>query len=306
MPSLDDEIDALYQLAPAEFTAKRNELIKRAGTRAAEVKALAKPSAPAWAVNQLYWHRRPVFDALVKASEARRAAHVRQVAGKSADLELADARHRAALDAAVEAATALLRQSGDAASAATVDVLTRTLEAVPSPEVRGRLTRPIESMGFSALAALMTGKSGPALPRQPADVVVMKRRGEAGTDVNVGVAPRGRQPARPSAASASRAEEQRAADQARRAEEERRQRERDRLKKALAAAQAKEREAATALTKARQAAERANARVEQMEHDLDDARRALSNRREDAERARRAINDAVAERVAIERQLQDS
>ena len=63
MPSLDDEIDALYRLPLAEFVAARNALARRAGDRAAAVKGLARPATAAWAVNQLYWRRRGVFDA---------------------------------------------------------------------------------------------------------------------------------------------------------------------------------------------------------------------------------------------------
>lgn len=278
---LDDEIDALYQLTPDTFTAARNELAKRAGDRGAEVRKLAKPSAAAWAVNQLYWRRRPVFDALAKASEARRSAHVRQLGGKEADLSLADARHRAALDAAFDAATAFLKQSGDALSHATLNALTQTLEAVPSPEIRGRLARPIEPVGFSMLASLMTGKNAGSIARPPADVVVMKRRdGKTGKD------------------------EKKAAEEARRVVEERK-RERERLKKELATVQAKEREETNALAKARQEADRIGARVEKLEKELDEARMDLADRREAASRARSALNEAVTARVALERKLQE-
>ena len=85
MASLDDDIDALYGLPLAEFVGARNALAKRAGARGAEVKALPKPNMAAWAVNQLYWHRRAIFDALARASENRRQAVVKQLGGKDAD-----------------------------------------------------------------------------------------------------------------------------------------------------------------------------------------------------------------------------
>ena len=293
MPSLDDEIDALYALTPDAFTAARNALAKRAGERSAEVKALAKASAPAWAVNQLYWHRRSVFDALVRASETRRAAHVDQMAGRPADVARADARHGAALAAAASAAVAFLRDAGDAASPATLIALERTLEVVPSPEVRGRLARPLEPVGFSALAAIMSGQPR-SVPRQPADVVVMKRpRG--------GKADEARDDEREAAPDTRAAK---AADAAARRAEQVRRREHDRLTKAIADARKKEREATAVFTKARVAAERASEQVATLERELDVARKQAWDLREEAERVRRATSDATAARVALERELQ--
>ncbi len=286
MATLDDEIDALYRLSPGEFVSARNALAKRAGDRAAEVKALVKPGAAAWAVNQLYWQRRPVFDALAKASEARRAAHVAQLDGRRADLALADSRHRAALDAALAAATTLLRDAGDTVSAATTDALVRTLEAVPSSDVRGRLTRPVEPAGFSAFAALVSGPRGDRPSRPPADVVVMKPRGTAKKSTADGAGDRR------AAAAARRAADARA-------------RERRRIEKDVAAARDRERDAAAELTTATRETEHAAARVSKLEKELDSARAALFDSRERAERARIAVNTTAASRVALERTLQE-
>ena len=286
MATLDDEIDALYRLSPGEFVSARNALAKRAGDRAAEVKALVKPGAAAWAVNQLYWQRRPVFDALAKASEARRAAHVAQLDGRRADLALADSRHRAALDAALAAATTLLRDAGDPVSAATTDALVRTLEAVPSSDVRGRLTRPVEPAGFSAFAALVSGPRGDRPSRPPADVVVMKPRGAA------------------KKSTADSAGDRRAAAAARRAADAR-ARERRRIEKDVAAARDRERDTAAELTTATRETEHAAARISKLEKELDSARAALFESRERAERARIAVNTTAASRVALERTLQE-
>ena len=294
MPPIDDEIDALYRLPAGEFITARNALAKRAGDRAAEVRALARPQAAAWAVNQLYWHRRPVFDALVKASETRRTAHVKQLHGESASVAAADAKHRAALDAAHDAAVAVLRDVGDALSPATLDAISRTLEAVPSPDIRGRLVRPIEPVGFSMLASLMT--TGPAVQsRPPADVVVMKRRDRAadpGQDRASEHTPTKRE----------REQAKKAAEAARRAAEALR-REREQLRRDLAAARDREQDATRALDAARQAAEAADRRLDQLEKDAAQARSALAERRDDAERARKAVNEAAIERVRLERQL---
>src|SRR5579872_3059426 len=71
MPSrlLEAEIDRLYQLPLDEFTEARNAVAKDAGGEAGRVRALGKPSVPAWIVNQLYWRDRPTWDALIAAAE---------------------------------------------------------------------------------------------------------------------------------------------------------------------------------------------------------------------------------------------
>jgi len=72
--NFDNDIDALYKLPLAEFTAARNTLVSqlKKGGRAREadlVKALAKPSISAWGVNQLYWKHRAECDRLIKAGQ---------------------------------------------------------------------------------------------------------------------------------------------------------------------------------------------------------------------------------------------
>jgi hypothetical protein len=292
MATLDGEIEALYQLPVSEFTAARNALAKRAGGRANEVKGLVKPNAAAWAVNQLYWHHRPVFDALVKASETSRAAHVRQLAGEKVNLEAADLRHQAALAKALEVARGYLAASGDAGSPATITAVTHTLEAVPSPDVHGRLHRPIERVGFSMLADYVASQ-GIRLPdRPPAQVVVMKRP-----------APAGDEPAttRESTESGTARNEPRTARQT----DVTRQRERDRLKKTLATARAQERESAASLSRVERDVERAREQVEKLHASWEKARAALARHERDADEARRAAEDARVARADIEQQLSE-
>jgi hypothetical protein len=281
MATIDDEIDALYAGPLSGFTDARNALAKRGGTRAAEIRTLAKPNAAAWAVNQLFWHARPVFDALVEAAQAKRDAVVRQLGGKAADAASAETRHRAALEKAVAAATGLLTAAGDPASPATLEAVRQTLDAVPSPDVNGRLTRPLEAVGFSMLSSLMTSAGGVRHTRAPADVVVMKR------------------PAREDTASSKKA-----AEAARRASEERK-RERAKVARAFDAAKAREREATSAFTRAKRAVDKAEASVVSLETQLANARSEIGDRHEDADRARLTVNDAAAARVALERQLKE-
>jgi hypothetical protein len=86
----DREIDQLYSLPLSEFTAARNQLASSRGKAGAAVKKLAKPSLAAWVVNQIYWHHRAAYDAVVAATESRRTAHGRVLSGRNADLTAAD------------------------------------------------------------------------------------------------------------------------------------------------------------------------------------------------------------------------
>ena len=160
--NLDAEIDRLYQLPAGEFTAARNELAKRAGGAGGDVRKLAKPNAAAWAVNQLYWQRRAVFDRLVEAARGLRSAHGRVLGGKSGDVNAAESAHKDAVKAAADEIRALLREAGDAASAQTMQAVTETLQALPGSERPGRLTKPLRPAGFEALAGLVP-RSGPVL-----------------------------------------------------------------------------------------------------------------------------------------------
>ncbi len=140
MASLDDDLDRLYQLPLAEFTAARNELAKRAGIKGIEIRRLEKPNAAAWAVNQLFWRHRKTFDALVAASNEVRRANAKGLAGKAVDLAGLGDRHRQALDNALGVVTTLLKESGDSASPQTLSAISRTLDAVPSDESAERPT----------------------------------------------------------------------------------------------------------------------------------------------------------------------
>ena len=72
---VEGELDSLYALRPEEFVAARNDLAKRlteAGERerAAEIKALRKPSLAVWLVNRLARERELDVQRLAKAGEA--------------------------------------------------------------------------------------------------------------------------------------------------------------------------------------------------------------------------------------------
>jgi hypothetical protein len=165
----DDDIDALYQGPLREFTAARNALAKARGDAGADVKALEKPTLSAWAVNQLYWRERDVYDALIAAALAMRQAHVQVISGHSADVAAAEAAHASARRDAASAARRLAEEAGEKVTPATVDAIAETLQALPADDPPGRLTKGLKPLSFSALMAL-------GIP-----VVPTAKRGESST-----------------------------------------------------------------------------------------------------------------------------
>src|SRR5262245_30739136 len=126
--TLESKIDALYQQPPGEFVAARTALAGTlAGADAARVKRLEKPTAVAWAVNQVYWRSRGVYDRLMRAGGQLRAAQVANLKGKAADVRRASDDHRRAIAEAVADAT---RQLATAGAHPDADSLARTFEAL--------------------------------------------------------------------------------------------------------------------------------------------------------------------------------
>ena len=164
----------------------------------------------------------------------------------------------------------------------------RTLAALPSPEVNGRLTEPIESVGFGLLSGLLEGGTN---LRELADVVSLNRASRS-------------QPTSTAKTTHSRdARAEREREKAARAEAAERKRERQRLQRELDVARARESEAAAAFADARKAVAKADARIEKLETELREARQAADRRREALDSARATANDAAAERVRRERAL---
>jgi hypothetical protein len=159
MSAIEKKIDELYSGPLPEFTKARNALAKTfTGADAARVKSLAKPSVVPWAINQVYWHARPVFERVMKAGEQLRRAQIAALEGKHADVRAATSAHRAAVADGVKEAE---RLAADAGSRPTADALARTFEALSlSPErgAPGRLTDALQPSGFEALAGISAGR----------------------------------------------------------------------------------------------------------------------------------------------------
>jgi valyl-tRNA synthetase len=179
--SLDEDINRLYQLTPDQFTAARNELAKTLESTAdkARVRALQKPSVPAWAVNQLFWRRRKVFQQLLESAKKVRAAHAQHLAGKYADLQAAE---RAQQDVQKDVANEIrdiLKDAGELETPSTMNAVMETLQALPGREDYGRLVKPLKPLGFEALAGLVKGggatiaRLAPAKPKDAAVVATI-------------------------------------------------------------------------------------------------------------------------------------
>src|SRR5688500_14286465 len=84
---LDTEIDPIIQLPLPYSTAPRNALARRLkkacqAANPERVRALPKPSVPAWTVNQVYWTRREAYERLILTGERFRTAQAAQLAGR--------------------------------------------------------------------------------------------------------------------------------------------------------------------------------------------------------------------------------
>jgi hypothetical protein len=181
VPELEAELDALYALPPAEFTAARNDLARRlkdAGQTdaSAQVKSLRKPTVPLWAVNQLARHNQKGIDALLTAGERLRAAQQDALqSGDSSALRDATATERKVLRELTQQADELLRKAGHSAAgeriASTLRSAALTAEGGDLLR-RGRLSEELESSGFGAFA----GMELPASPAKPKAASPSERR----------------------------------------------------------------------------------------------------------------------------------
>ncbi|HEU5279834.1 MAG TPA: hypothetical protein VFU26_13130 [Gaiellaceae bacterium] len=181
VPDLEQELDALYALPPAEFTAARNDLarrLKQAGQAGAaqDVQGLRKPTVPVWTVNQLARRHGPEVAALLQASDELRDAQREALAGNETDaLRAATRAQRDTLQALTHRAHELLGEAGVAPGAAVVERIASTLRAAAvDPDARerlesGRLNEELEAPGFGAFEGmpLPPARKQQRRPRKP-------------------------------------------------------------------------------------------------------------------------------------------
>jgi hypothetical protein len=264
----------LYQGPLEDFTAARNALAKQAGKDAPLIRALAKPSVPAWAVNQLYWRDRHTWDALVAAADNARAVNRAVLAGKSGDVRSANQVHEEAVESAFKATLALLSASGHPVTDPTRQAISMTLRALPGSEPAGRLTKPLQPGGFDALAGL-TVTARPSAPSVSSASSPGSRKSEGA---------RGKPPIDAQAAARQRQAEAAAARALKDAEADVRHCEFD-----LARLEREERRALESREKAREAAERAKADLQRADKDVAAAADAARAAKEKARKADEAL-----------------
>src|SRR5690242_19889699 len=137
--NLERELDGLYERPLEEFTAARNDIARRlkqeGDPRADEVRRLAKPTVPVWAINQLARREPLAVRRLLGAGAALRKAQERALHGEgAAALAEAQSEQRDALRLLGDRARALLAGSGKPASEATLERIAATLGAAAVDE----------------------------------------------------------------------------------------------------------------------------------------------------------------------------
>ncbi len=158
-PQADEEVDALYALPLAEFTAARNELAKR--RKDPELRKLTKPTVPAWAVNQLARREQKLVEQLLEHGEALQKQSLR---GSVEALRDSQRREREAVRELVRRAEAVLNEAGHSPSAQTLERVAATLTAGAQTEAGrealrlGRLAEELEPAGFEALLGMAPAK----------------------------------------------------------------------------------------------------------------------------------------------------
>jgi hypothetical protein len=221
-------------------------------------------------VNQLARRRRGELDELLRAGEALRDAQQRALAGEGPKL-LADAarEERAAIDRLVRRAGELLAEGGGPPSAAVLDRVGDTLNAVASDEElraeveRGRVVRERKAAMFAGLAPAPGGPKKRKPTRQASDA-------------------NKRKPTRQADREAHDAEKRKVARAAAAAHERKRREQVKRSQVELRGLRGEQREAERAATRAKRELERV---VAAAERELDQARTAH-------ERAEQAVRDA--------------
>jgi hypothetical protein len=312
-PGGDDDLAALYQAPLAEFIDARNRLatrLRQAGDteESARVKALPKPSAPAWALNQVYWHAREDYDRLIAAGDRLRALQQQMLGGRSVDPRESMQERQAAVRQVVDRAARFLADAGQPLTDATRQRLNVTADALatwgsqPQGYVHGRLDRDIDPPGFAALASLgspalrlvKSGRgAGEVQARAPAEPGPLRSRPTPAAQPVPPVSKRSPEPTPAEKAAAKRAAE-RAAQEAARA----REAEHERLARAVQDAEREVRVRATARDRAASALSVAAAGVQKTTQEIASLERqlaALRSRVASAERAHREAEAAATE-----------
>jgi hypothetical protein len=154
---LEAELDRLFAVQPEEFVSARDAIATHLkasgkGVDAARVKALKRPSVPAWAVNQLRFEAPRILAALLASGDRLRS--------RSSDMPRAMQARREAVATARTKAAEILVAGGHPSTPQTMQRVSSTLEALatygnaPDRAVAGRLTEELPAPGFDEVASL--------------------------------------------------------------------------------------------------------------------------------------------------------
>ena len=247
---VEQAADELYGLPLGDFTKRRNELAKQLrndgkGADADAVKALRKPTAAAWALNQIARRRPKEIERLLATGKRLREAHEALYSGGDRTrLQKVSGEEREQVDKLTRDATAIAGEAGTAATANLDEQIRNTLHAAALDEETagelsaGRLLRERAAVGmFGTAPPESQARSKPAskpkrtakLERELAALRKAQQKAEREHDAAAKAAERAR--------SAATKAQQRADEAARREQEAARNRERS--ARAVAAAEKK-------------------------------------------------------------------
>jgi|1186.fasta_scaffold00704_5 hypothetical protein len=195
MGTLPEDAIVLFRTPPDRFVAERDALVKelRAAGRdddAAAVKALRKPTATVWALNQLAARESGGLAALFEAGRALRAAQSEAIAGSSSNALVEAGGARRSAVAHLTTATVALLDEGGHKGAAQADAITQALEAASvdadigaelSAGTLEKLPTAPSDMGFGglpAMTALTGGAGGASAPSGPSRAEASRLRRE--------------------------------------------------------------------------------------------------------------------------------
>jgi hypothetical protein len=181
MGTLPEAAIALFRTPPDRFVAERDALVKElrdAGRddEAAAVKALRKPTATVWALNQLAERQPEALAALFEAGRALRAAQTDAIAGDtSGALVDAGSARRAAVGRLATATVAILDEDGHR-GATQADAIALALESASvdadigaelSAGTLEKLPAAPTDMGFGGVPAMTALTGGGAASAEP-------------------------------------------------------------------------------------------------------------------------------------------
>jgi hypothetical protein len=175
--ALEEEIDRLYGTPLDEFVRERDELARRLAKQgdremAARIKALRKPTAGAWALNQAVRRRRADTDALIATGKRLRAAHEDLlIGGDPAVLREAMEEERSLTSALADCAEAIASETGKSGPALRDRVRATLHAAAVDDDARdelsaGRFVREREAVGLGTFGGALPAPATATAPRR--------------------------------------------------------------------------------------------------------------------------------------------